>query len=499
MLKGIITLNRSGRTLTVLAPLLSLALSVPLLAGTASAEAEPGTSAAAPASRAAAGPFRLWAPRRIETVGDRNRVWTDLGLRAVAVGAPLELWSKRTSYAEPIRTVWRSAAGDVPLPAGSMPSFAGLRGFLELTITPRRGPAVKLSRNACLSGWAERVEPTAPPTSPYPTGCWNNPFSRGSVQGIQAGWATPLLGTGRPLKLAPGSYRVRISVADRYAAVFGLTRAQATRTVRLVVTEEEQPEGWPAPDVPLAPRALPATQPDGPGRRVEGPVPDLRSLPAWGLSLSRNGRYLRFSATVWNAGTSPLVVDGFRRRGTDVMAAYQYFFDAAGEQTGYQQVGRLRWDTKPSHLHWHFEDFARYSLLRRDKTEAAVSRKEAFCLANTDAVDLTLPDATWKPENTDLATSCGDATSLSIREVLAAGWGDTYTQFRAGQSFRIDNLPNGVYYVAVAANPDGNLVESSTTNNVALRRIRIGGTREDRTLTVPDVGRVSDERYGGTG
>ncbi|MFC6344039.1 lysyl oxidase family protein, partial [Nocardioides hankookensis] len=234
-------------------------------------------------------------------------------------------------------------------------------------------------------------------------------------------------------------------------------------------------------------------------RRVTGPTPDLRSLPAWGISLSKNTHYLHFSATVWNAGDSPLVVDGFRRRGQDLMDAYQYFFDADGTQTGYQDVGHMHWDPKPSHQHWHFEDFARYSLLRKDRSTAAVSKKEAFCLANTDAVDLTVPSAAWKPENTDLATSCGDYTSLSIREVLAAGWGDTYTQYRAGQSFRVDNLPNGVYFISVAANPDGNLVESSTTNNVALRKIRLSGKRDERKVTVTQVGIIKDEGYGGTG
>jgi lysyl oxidase len=484
--------NRSARAVAALA---SLALALPLAGTVGTADADP-----APPARATAAPFRLWAPTTVETYGYRGRVWTDLGLRIVATGAPLELWSQRPSYAEPIRTVWRSPAGDVPLPAGSMRDFSGLQGFLRLTITPARGEAVTVQRKACLSGWSERVDPAAPATSPYPSGCWNNPFSLGSVQGTQAGWATLLLGTDKPLRLEPGRYRVTAEVAPRYAAAFGLAPAQASRTVRLVVKEEEIPEEEPAPEgtPPDAERAA-SPGPTGLAGRVDGPVPDLRALPAWGISLSRNSKYLRFSATVWNAGTSPLVVDGFRERGKDEMTAYQYFFDAAGNQTGYQPVGHLHWDAKPSHQHWHFEDFARYTLLRRDKTQAAVSKKEAFCLANTDAVDLTIPDAAWKPENTDLATSCGDLTSLSIREVLAAGWGDTYTQFRAGQSFRVDDLPNGVYYIAVNANPGGNLAESSTTNNLALRRIKLGGTPGDRTVTVPAVGLISDEKYGGTG
>ena len=170
--------------------------------------------------------------------------------------------------------------------------------------------------------------------------------------------------------------------------------------------------------------------------QVAGPVPDLRSLPAWGISVAPDGNFLRFAATVWNAGNSPLVVDGFRRADEDEMDAYQYFFDAEGNQTGYQQVGSMHWDSRSTHQHWHFEDFARYSLLDAGKVEAVRSKKEAFCLANTDSVDTTVPDASWNPENTDLETSCGEYSSLSIREVLASGWGDTYAQFRAGTVLR---------------------------------------------------------------
>lgn len=457
-----------------------------------------------PKAAPADAPFALWAPRTITAYTYRDKTWTDLGLRVIARNQPFELWSTRTSYAQKIRTVWRSPSGDVALPAGAMKDFSGIEKFLKLTITPQRGKATVVNSKVCFSGWSERVRPAAPAASPYPSGCWNNPFSLGSVQGIQAGWSTTLLTNERPLRIGAGTYKVRVEVAPRYAALFGLSAAQASRTIRLVVKAEDEGEGpgrpvEPAPE-PVDRVARPAAHaPTGPQGRADGPTPDLRSLPAWGISLSKNGKYLRFSATVWNAGDSPLVVDGFRRNGKDLMDAYQYFFDADGNQTGYQDVGHMHWDPKPSHQHWHFEDFARYSLLRKDKTQAAVSKKEAFCLANTDAVDLTVPSAAWKPENTDLATSCGDLSSLSIREVLAAGWGDTYTQYRAGQSFAIDKLRNGVYFIAVAANPGGNLVETSTANNVALRKIRLGGKPGARTVKVSQVGIIKDEGYGGTG
>ncbi len=500
--------STSRSTRRSLALLATLALAVPAAAQVpAATAADPGRApvadrAASPRADGAA-PVTLWAPKAVTAYSYRHRTWTDLGLRLIAQGAPFELWSTRPSYDEPIQTVWRTADGDVPLPAGSMTSFSGLDRFVSITIKPTKqghGPTLHLTRSACLNGWSERVRPDAPARSAYPEGCWYNPFTLGSVQGIQEGWATPILGQERPLRLTPGTYRVTATIAPAYAAAFGLGAADTTRTTRLTVkTEEGEGRGRVAASRPVARPA--AHAPSGPQGRADagGPEPDLRSLPAWGIELSKNTNHLRFSATVWNAGDSPLVVDGFRRDGEDEMDAYQYFFDAAGEQTGYQPVGQLHWDAKPSHQHWHFEDFARYSLLDADKKETERSKKEAFCLANTDAVDLTVPDADWRPENTDLSTSCGDYSSLSIREVLAAGWGDTYVQYRAGQSFDIRGLANGTYYIAVIANPENNLVEAATDNNVTLRRIVLGGRPGHRTVKVPQIGVIDEGGYGGQG
>ncbi|MEP9361441.1 lysyl oxidase family protein [Nocardioides sp. CN2-186] len=461
-----------------------------------------------PVHRAAddAAPFSLWTPKKVTSYEYRNRTWTDFGLRLVAETGPLEVWSHRPSYDEGIQSSWRSASGDVALPPDSMENFAGISNFLTITVTPRKGGGDPLvvKRDACLNGYSERVRPSAPATSPYPVGCWYNPFSLGSVQGVQQGWASPVLSQGKPFKLGVGKYDVVTSISPRYAAAFGLTPDEASVSTVLTVTDQEVEPGGPGgpkPPHPVDRQARPVSHP--PQGAVEppadGPEPDLRSLPAWGISLNKNGTQLRFSATVWNAGDSPLVVDGFRRDGKDEMDAYQYFFDADGTQTGYQPVGHMHWDPKPSHQHWHFEDFARYSLLDHDKQPIAVSHKEAFCLANTDAVDLTVPDAAWRPENTNLATSCGDYSALSIREVLAAGWGDTYTQYRAGQSIPIRTLPDGTYYLAVVANPEGNLVEESTDNNTALRKIRLSTKKGVRTVTVPQVGIITEEGYGGTG
>ena len=102
-------------------------------------------------------------------------------------------------------------------------------------------------------------------------------------------------------------------------------------------------------------------------------------------------------------------------------------------------------------------------------------------------MDYTVTGAKWRPDNTDLSTSCGANTVVAVREVLDVGNGDTYTQDRPGQSFDITDLPNGTYYIQVLANPANKLAELSTTNNSALRQIVLGGTPGQRTLTVPPV------------
>ena len=456
--------------------------------------------ATAPAAAATTSPLALWAPAQVNAYTYRGHAWTDLGVRLIAQGAPLELWSNRPSYDDQIQTVWRSPGGDVALPAGSMKDFTGLGRFLKLELVPRNGgDTITMTKAGCLNGWSERVRPDAPATSPYPRGCWYNPYTLGSVQGVQQGWATALLGQDGPMRLPLGTYDVTASIAPKYAEVFGMTAAESSRTFKLVVQKENGNARAHSPATAASETAQPAAH--EPQQASAGVVPstqpDLQALPAWGIQVSPNGNYLQFAATVWNAGDSPLVVDGFRRDGEDEMDAYQYFFDGDGNQTGYQQVGSMHWDPRPTHQHWHFEDFARYVLLKKDKTEAVTSKKEAFCLANTDAVDQTVPNAAWNPENTDLATSCGDLTALSIREVLASGWGDTYAQFRAGQSFDLKGLPNGTYYIAVIANPSDRLVESSTDNNESLRKVIIKGTEGHRTVTVPQVGIIDETgRFG---
>lgn len=486
-----------------------------LLAGLAAATLALGTATVATGGQGAAAapgdsPLSLHAPDRVVAYTYEGQVYTDLGLRLVApVGEPFEIWADRPTYDEPIHAEWRPATGPaVTLPPEAMQSFAGLTDFLSIEVTRvSTGRTVaSWQQDACLNGDSQRVAPDAPARSPYPWGCPWNPYTVGSVMGVEGGHAaTTVSSFQEPLTLAPGKYDVDATINQLFLDTFGIDPADASATTRLVVRSD--PYARTRPAAPAGP-ATGVARPHGqaPSRAAEGAVattaPDLRSLPAWGIQLNRKGTVLRFAATVWNAGDSPLVVDGFRREGEDVMDAYQYFYDADGNETGHQAVGQMHWHAQ-NHNHWHFEDFARYRLLDADLGEAVVSTKQSFCLANTDAVDYTVPNAEWHPENTDLATACGGYDALSVREVLASGSGDTYLQYRHGQAFPIEDLPNGTYWIAVEANPelDGarHLVELDTTNNDSLRKVTLKGPADDRRVVVAQVGIIDEEMPGWMG
>ncbi|NUO41081.1 MAG: protein-lysine 6-oxidase [Streptomyces sp.] len=492
-------------------------------------------------------------------------VYLDLGTYVTVDNAPLEFQVKRKSYKDPVvaQQILRDAKGkkigSKALPAGLVKDFSGLPGFLEVSIKNAQGQEVSKSKGTfCPNNASGRLRPDAPATSHYPESCPTNPFTLGSVWGVEKGWAanSSTVDYDKPVDLPAGEYTAKVSVAKKYRDAFGIPNDQ--RTIKVTVRQISDggggggagrgmsamhgghdmagmsgmaghsmahhygPRGADEPTPGALSHALedrglahhlgdgaghtdgsriaPALKPNS--KRPTGragvasnvPKPDLRSLPAWDIAITDGedgdvaGKdYLAFSANVWNAGPAPLVVDGFRKPGADLMDAYQYFYDAKGKQIGYAPTGTMEWDPRVGHEHWHFTDFASYRLLSADKQDIVKSGKEAFCLANTDAIDYTVKNANFKPYNTDLSTACGQQNSISVREVLDVGSGDTYTQYRPGQSFDVTDLPNGTYYIEVIANPEKRLQETNLKNNVALRKVVLGGTPGHRTVQVPPV------------
>ncbi|WP_206681234.1 lysyl oxidase family protein [Actinomadura sp. J1-007] len=461
---------------------------------------------AAQAAPAKAGLQLLAASAKVTVTkyGESPEAMLDLGVYLSATGAPFEVRAQRKSYNDPITAnqLIRHSGGTrtKALPKGLLKDFTGFPKFLHVSLTDAKGKKV-LDRvqDVCPSAESARVAPGAPAKSPYPVGCSGNPWTLGSVWGIQKGWATDATGdeqANAPVRLADGAYTATVSVTKAYRDLFGIpgTPKKIAVTVRTMDDGHgARPKAAPSP-APLKAGAKPA----GNGAVPKGPKPDLRALPAWEIGIDHGEEggaapkrdYMAFSANVWNAGPSPLVVDGFRVK-QDLMDAYQYFFDGNGRQIGYAKTGGMEWDPRDGHEHWHFKDFASYRLLGADKKEIVRSQKEAFCLANTDAINQLVKNANWKPDNTDLHTACGDLSSLSVREVLDVGSGDTYVQSLPGQSFDVTALANGTYYIQVIANPAHRLFEGDLNNNISLRKVVLGGKPGHRTVKAAPVGKVN--------
>jgi Lysyl oxidase len=475
----------------------------------AAAGAEPAVAGGAPAPS-----LRLFvAQSHIKLARyPHSPVFLDVGAYLASVGGAFQIDVTRANYLQPIEAAQIVTAGGgtqiIPLPDGLVKNWDGLPWFLRIDVNDAHGALVATRHvTFCPDGFdQERVNSTGPANPTFPQFCGNNPFTLGMVWGIDNGWAVnPMSSAPRPpfVRLADGTYTVHLSINPTYVRLFGIAPADAQATVSATVRTSRNfciticpkrgehhagTSAGPEPNVPTISSPAPSTQ------------PDLVALPAWGISTERQGKhdYLDFGATVWDRGPAPLVVEGFRRPNSSVMDAWQYFYDPSGAIVGRAKVGTLRYDAKPGHEHWHFQQFATYQLLDKNKTGIVYSDKTGFCLAPTDAIDLTVTGAVWNPGTLGFGgTVCGSQNSIWTREALPTGWGDTYFQGLPGQSFDITHLPNGTYFIAVKANPMGSLFERTTTNDIRYRRVILGGKPGARTVKVPPWNGINSEGGGG--
>ena len=442
---------------------------------------------------------------------DRH-VYLSPGVYVAAQGGPFEI--DVTHNADGSYTLWqvqRSGGTATPIrqitPAAPLRNLGnGLPKFFQVTITDGTGATVATRYSAfCLgAGYGQaRVDPSGPFRPQYPYDC-GGPLTEATVWGLDDGWATQFSLQMR-LGIPDGTYTMTVAIAPTYVQQLGIAAADSSATLTLKLRTSSGgfcKPGLPCPVPGLAPNLRTRTgQPQGEGPRdsnsalglnpgitpsIDG-TPDMRALPAHDLSITHDRRhnrdYLNFGATIWNAGSGPFVVEGFRDGAQPLMTAVQYIY-RNGQPVSSQTVGQFEFDTRRGHHHWHMEDIAQYDLLDASDNRVVLSHKQSFCLAPTDGVNLTLPGANWQPDQAGLWSACAGEDSIWLREVLPAGWGDTYYQSVAGQSFNITNLPNGTYTVRVTTDPNSNLLETDYTNNTGLLSITLKGTTGHRTFTV---------------
>jgi Lysyl oxidase len=472
-------------------------LAATALAGTAAAGA--GTAA-----QAAAGPvIKLVAAQNQITVGSfQGQVFLDPGIYVASLRSALVFHLQRQRYSKPvtISQIIQQPGGSVRsrhLSSSIISDFNGLRNFVHMRVRDSHGKTVATERTIfCPNSFdPQRASPNSSANSPYPQQCASgDPFTKGMVWGIAKGWGVdPFQNFGNSFQLALGTYKVTATITHGYMRLFHISARDATATVTVKVVKQQGCCG-PVPAKPVGRHGQLPSAPVVPTLQnpPQSARPDLVALPSWGISTSHirarkihpGSDWLDFGATVWIGGSSPLDVEGFRSNGSPVMKAYQYF-SRNGHIIGRVRAGTMGFDTAHSHNHWHFQQFARYRLLNSAKTLAVSSHKQGFCIAPTDAVDLLLPHASWQTSFSGFGFDCGSPTALWVRETMQIGWGDTYFQSVAGQAFNITNIPNGTYYIEIIANPQRVLRETTTSNDISMRKVILGGTPNHRTARVP--------------
>lgn len=502
----------SRRAMRPAALALAAVLTAATAVGSGAAVSLAASQAPARAGQAPAPVLKLRATQRSMTVfrfGKRG-VFLDPGVFVESLGARLEFRVQRASYTTPIQISQVLSGPGVtavrPLPASVLDGWNGLRHFIRLSIQNKAGKVVRSKQfTFCPNAFGpQRVRPSGPASTPFPQQCASDPFQKGMVWGVQKNWAVDPFDAGfgfgfgsspSPVfRLPVGTYHVTMTVTPQYRRLFRISGQGATAKVTVHVKRCCHASG--RAQVVRHPLAADPAAPTLRNPPVSA-LPDLVPLPSWGIRTSHVKKQQRdlldFGATVWVGGHSRLDVQGFKVGNTLTMKAYQYFW-LHGKLIGRTRAGTMGFDNAKGHHHWHFEQFAAYRLLGPSKQLVLRSHKQGFCIAPTDPVDLLLPGATWQPSEIGLEGECGSPSALWVREMMPEGWGDTYFQSVAGQSFDITHLPNGTYYIEVIANPERVLHETSTGNDVSLRKVILGGTRGHRTVRVPAFHGIDPEK-----
>lgn len=175
-------------------------------------------------------------------------VYLDLGTYVTVDNAPLELKVTRKSYKDPVvaQQILRNGTKTTTktLPAGTVKDFSGLPGFLEVSIKNAAGVEVRKTQGSfCPNNASGRLRPDAPATSHYPESCSTNPFTLGSVWGVEKGWASnsSTVDYDAPVDLPVGEYTATVSVAKKYRDLFGIPNDQPT--IKVTVRKESDGGG----------------------------------------------------------------------------------------------------------------------------------------------------------------------------------------------------------------------------------------------------------------
>ena len=185
---------------------------------------------------------------------------------------------------------------------------------------------------------------------------------------------------------------------------------------------------------------------------------------------SQQRETLRFSNLIGNAGQGDLRLHPESNPATGVTIGFQDLLDASGNVVSSQPVSEFVFH--PQHNHWHITGVALFEIRtaaddgtrgRFGSVFANQSIKTTFCLID------------WiKLEGNSTTTERNYfECSPDALQGISAGWGDQYHHALDGQELEVTGAKQGVYYLVSTANPEGNFIETTTSNNTAWTSFRL--------------------------
>jgi hypothetical protein len=108
------------------------------------------------------------------------------------------------------------------------------------------------------------------------------------------------------------------------------------------------------------------------------------------------------------------------------------------------------------HKHHHFKGYTRYELVNEGGV-VLTGRKQSFCLSDNKQIDPGVPFPHYQ---------CNE-------QGVSRGWADVYDIDVACQWIDVTNVAPGAYTLRIIVNPENNIHESDTTNNVFTLNVRI--------------------------
>jgi hypothetical protein len=201
----------------------------------------------------------------------------------------------------------------------------------------------------------------------------------------------------------------------------------------------------------------------------------LTALPASDISVVLNfsgDPEIRFAASSWNSGDGALEMQaGEVAQGQQHV--YQRIYNDDGSYAD-RLAGSFEWHQ--GHNHFHFDDYALYTLQPIKGKSRRTSAKTSFCIMDTELFDGTLPGAPSEAAY----SQCGN-----FFQGMSVGWSDTYGSNLPGQEIPLRKLKDGDYRLYVEIDPKDRLVETNEDDNISCVLLRIGVS--DLTLDILDA------------